>query len=521
MSALEGTARSDRDPPFYRGDVPASVVVALVALPLCLGISLASDAPLVSGLLTGIIGGVVVGALSGSSLMVSGPAAGLTALVLEANHELGSYEKVLPAVLIGGVLQLILGALKLGGLARFVPSPVIQGMLAAIGLILILKQIPHAVGWDADEFGDESFAQHDNRNTFTEILAAGENLQWGALIVGVLSVGLLVAWRFSPLQKYKYIPAPLAVVLMGIALNLLFGAAVPSLVIEESHRVTLPGPWGLLEVLPRPDWTALSNPATWRIGVTFGLVASLESLLSLTATARIDPARRFASPDRELLAQGVGNVLSGLLGGLPLTGVIVRSSVNIDAGAKSRWSGILHGILLALAVVTMASVLSLIPLAALAGILLVTGFNLARPSLFTGAWKVGPVFFMEFVVTIVAIMFTDLLVGIIIGMGVGVAVILWDQIRAQALVEVSPPGAVLKRFRLPPHVTFFHKRSIEEMLLAIKPGERVEIDARETTRIDVDVLDLLHEHAHSAPERGVDLRMVGLPPLPAAFQAGH
>ena len=503
-------------------DVSASIVVSLVALPLCLGIALASGAPMVSGLVAGVLGGVLVGVLSGSRLMVSGPAAGLTALVLDAGDTLGSFERVLVAVVIGGLVQLALGAASLGKLARFVPSPVVKGMLAAIGLILILKQIPHAVGWDADAIGDETFAQADQQNTLTELFRAMEGVQFGAAALAVVSVVILVGWKRTPFARLQFLPPQLVVVVLGIAASAAFASSVPLLRIDASHFVDLPtSAAALVAELPHPEWAALADPNTWGFGVAFGLVGSLESLLSLAATTRIDPRHEVAPANRELLAQGAGNLLSGLLGGLPLTGVIVRSAANVDAGAKTRWSAILHGVILAAAVLSIPAVLNKIPLAVLAAILLVTGFNLTRPALWAGAWRSGRAYFAQFSLTVLAILFTDLLTGTLFGLAVNVAFILWEQVQAPALLRVSRPGAVLTRYALPPETTFLHKDAIERVLQMLRPGDRVEIDARQTRWMDFDVIELLQTQAREAAAKGIDLRLVGVPELPPGTDTAH
>ena len=499
-----------------RADLLASIVVALVALPLCLGIALASGAPLLSGLVAGIIGGLVVGALSPSHVQVSGPAAGLTAVMLAAIASQGSFERVLPAVMIGGLLQLVLGAFKTGFLARFVPTNVILGMLAAIGGILILKQLPHLVGWDADSMGDESFLQPDHENTFSELIQAAEHIHPGAAIVGLLSLGLLLAWPKLPWPSVRAVPGPLAVVVFGGLLAPIIGLAGAPFLIEESHRVAIPtgGPSALLGLLPRPDWSALSSPSTWSVGITLGLVASLETLLCLEASVKIDPQRRLANPDRELLAQGAGNLLSGLLGGLPLTGVVVRSSANVAAGGKTRWSGLLHGFWLLIATLGLGSVINQIPLAALAAVLLQVGWKLCSPSIFKQVWARGRSQIVPFVITAVAILLTDLLTGVLVGLAAGVASLLRDVLRSEALRPVGPPSSVVMRLQLVEHVSFLHRAGLLSRLDAIGPKQRVEIDATACQRLDPDVLESLYEFADSRGPQSV--RFVGMPPRPGA-----
>lgn len=500
----------------WRADLPASLVVVLVALPLCLGIALASGAPLASGIVAGVIGGIVVGLLSNSQLMVSGPAAGLTAIVASGIATLGSFENFLVAVIIGGGLQVALSIARAGVIGYYIPSAVIKGMLAAIGIILILKQVPHAVGFDADFEGDETFTQANAENTFSALGELLQQLQAGAVLIALLALAVLVAWSRPALKKLKVVPAPLVVVVLGIVINQLFAMYWPSLAIRPTHLVQLPvasTPADWLGFFALPEWSALASPGTWRLGVTLAIVASLETLLSLEATDKMDPYKRESDTNRELLAQGVGNMTAGLVGGLPVTGVIVRSAANIDAGARTRWSAIIHGVLLLVSVLAIPRVLNLIPLAALAAMLIHTGFKLAAPKLFRQAWAQGWAQFIPFTVTVVAIVLTDLLVGIGIGLSVASAFILAQYLRQPALRLVSPPSAVLKRYVLPDQATFLAKANIERTLSALPDGARIEIDGSNTTRFDHDVLELLHEFTATAPLRQIDYRLVNIPPL--------
>jgi MFS superfamily sulfate permease-like transporter len=493
-------------------DLLASLVVFLVALPLCLGIALASGAPLVAGVVSGVIGGVVVGLLSPSHVQVSGPAAGLTAVMLAAVATQGSFEAVLPAVIIAGALQLILGALRTGFLVRFVPSNVITGMLAAIGVILVLKQLPHLIGWDADAMGDESFLQADRENTFSELIVAVGHLHPGAALVGLSALALLFAWPKLPWPALRRVPGPLAAVLWGTLLSALFGLVGGPLAIEASHNVALPEGGALLAQLPRPDWSAFGRPSTWSVGLTIGVVASLETLLSLEASVKLDRQHRLVSADRELLAQGAGNLLSGLLGGLPLTGVIVRTTANVEAGGETRWAAVLHGLLLLGAALALGGLLNQIPLAALAAVLLQVGLKLCAPRVFRSIWARGRSQTVPFVVTLVAIVFTDLLTGVLVGLAAGVGTILRDQLRVVALRPMGPPSPVIKRFALAEHVTFLHKGGIFAALEELGAEVRVEIDASDCKRLDPDVLDSLHEFAENKPQ----VRLVGFPARPGA-----
>jgi len=514
----------DHVPPSWRYDAPASVVVVLVALPLCLGVALASGAPLFAGVIAGIVGGIVVGALSGSQLMVSGPAAGLTAIVLAAITQLGDYRAFLAAVVIGGLLQLVLGAMRAGIVGYYFPSAVIKGMLSAIGLVLILKQLPHAVGYDADAMGDEGFLQANGENTFSALLQSVELLQPGALVISIVSLLLLFGWPKPTVTWAKLLPAPLAVVLLSVALNALFGVVAPAWALASTHLVNLPvmdGIAGLTSQLSVPRLAAFADPAVWRIGVTLGIVASIETLLSLEATDKMDPFKREAPPNRELFAQGVGNTLSGLIGGLPVTGVIVRSAANVDAGARTRWSAIAHGVLLLVAVVSIPTALNTIPLAALAAILLHTGFRLAHPRIGRSLMRLGKSQAIPYFATVIAILFTDLLVGITIGMAIGAFFILADTLRNPPFTEVSAPGAVLRRLQLHHSVNFLNKGALLSELEAMPDGTRVEIDGRQVRRIDHDALEVIHNFTSTAGTRGIDYRLVGIPPLPAGSDAAH
>jgi MFS superfamily sulfate permease-like transporter len=375
----------------WRDDLPAAVVVFLVALPLCLGLALALGAPLMSGVIAGIIGGLLVGALSGSALIVSGPAITMTAILVEGIASVGSFSRVLPAIVLGGVVQLLLGSLRAGVFAAYIPSSVLRGMLAAIGLTLVLKQIPHALGYDRDFEGDFSFVASTGETTFESIVRAVENLQPGALVVAVLGIIVIAAWPRTPLARIRLVPAPLVAVLLGVLLNELLRIVAPAYAVTGAGLVQLPTAvdGSLWAAIPRPDWTALRDADAWTLALTIGVVASLESLLTMEGTSRLDPRREAAGADRELLAQGAGNILAGLAGGLPVAGAMVRSAVNVNAGARSRLATIAHGALLLVAVLALEPFLDRIPLAALAAILLVTGYRLAEPAVWRHARALG------------------------------------------------------------------------------------------------------------------------------------
>jgi carbonic anhydrase/SulP family sulfate permease len=497
-------------------DLSAGLVVFLVALPLCLGIALASNAPLFSGILAGIVGGILVGPLSGSHTSVSGPAAGLTAVVIAQIAAVGSYEGFLVAVLIAGLLQLLLGAMRAGSIADFVPSSVIKGLLAAIGLILILKQIPHLLGYDADPIGEMSFYQPDRENTFSELLRMFLHFNWGAAMIGVLSIALLTFWERSKLKSLR-LPGALVVVLAGVGCNFLFAATGSDLTVGASHLVqvpvaeTLAGFFGFLQM---PDFTVLSKPAVYTAGVTIALVASLETLLNLEAVDKLDPQRRTSPPNRELLAQGVGNVVAGLIGALPVTSVIVRSSVNINTGAKTKLSAIFHGVLLVLCVAFLPTWLNLIPLASLAAILILTGLKLASPRVFRQMWQAGYEQFLPFVVTVAAILFTDLLMGILIGLGFSVLFILRSNLRRplNRTLENHIGGEVL-HIELGNQVSFLNRVALRNALFEAPRGGHVLIDARSSDYIDSDILSVIREFAdETAPARGVQVSLVGFKP---------
>lgn len=497
----------------WRQDIPAGTVVFLVALPLCLGIAVASGAPLISGVVSGVVGGLVVGGLSGSPLMVSGPAAGLTPIVLLGIQQVGGFERLLPAVVLAGLMQFVLAAARAGVVAYYVPSSVINGMLAGIGITLILKQVPHALGYDIDAEGDMSFIESSGETTLSTLVQALQQVQPGAVLVALLGVAVMIWWSRVGISRVRYLPAPLVAVAVGLVVNELCLLVLPEWAVRGTHLVLLPTLEGraLGSQLVLPDWSVMAQPVVWQLAATIGIVASLESLLNLEATRKLDPLRRDASVNRELMAQGAGNVVAGLLGGLPLTGVMIRSSANVDAGARSRLSVMVHAVLMLVAVLAFGALLNRIPLAAIAAVLLVTGYRLAAPSLWRHAWRLGHGHFVPFVVTVVAIVFTDLLRGIGVGVLVGLVFIVLEHLRSPVFVRVSPPGAVLTRYRLPEQVTFLSKARIASALNDLEPGIRVELDGRQTTRFDHDALEVLHAFRETARLRGIDYRLVGIP----------
>ena len=504
-------------------DLTAGLVVFLVALPLCLGIALASRAPglpdgvnvpLFSGILAGIVGGIIVGLISGSHTSVSGPAAGLTVVVATQIGKLGTFDAFLLAVMLAGVMQILLGVCRAGFIAAFFPSSVIKGLLAAIGLILVLKQIPHVLGHDSDPMGEESFQQPDQENTFSELVRTWFDIQPGATLVGLLSIAILVLWDRMKVLKKSPIPAPLVVVLAGVAVSAMLQQLGGNWIIEASHLVQVPvaeSPAKFVEFFRLPDFGAWKNTAVYGSAFTIAIVASLETLLNIEAVDKIDPEQRTSPPNRELIAQGAGNIVAGLVGGLPITSVIVRSSVNINAGVKTKLSVIWHAMLLLGCVMFVPALLNRIPLAALAAILVMTGLKLASPKLLRQMWSEGRYQFLPFAVTVTAIVLTDLLKGILIGLAVAIGFILHSNLRRpmRKFVEKHATGDVL-RIELSNQVSFLNRAALDETLRNVPRGGHVVLDARHTDYIDPDVLDLITDFRDKAASaHGVQLSLTG------------
>ncbi|MGC3946837.1 MAG: SulP family inorganic anion transporter [Chryseolinea sp.] len=493
-----------------RHDLPASIVVFLVALPLCLGVALASGAPLFSGIIAGVVGGIVVGTFTGSALSVSGPAAGLTTIVLASIGTMGGFDAFLVTVVLAGIIQITLGFLRAGSIGNYFPSAVIKGMLAAIGIILILKQIPHAVGFDRDFEGDESFFQRDGENTFSELLQALGFIHPGAIIVCALSLFILVIWDKPVVKRLKFsgfLPAPLIVVLSGLGLNMIFRNYFPTWEIRPEHLVTLPVSQDVSSFLGHftlPDFSAVTKPQTWMVAFTIAIVASLESLLSIDAVDKLDPFKRTSPLNRELKAQGLANLVSGLIGGLPVTAVIVRSTANLSAGARTKTSSIVHGVLLLLSVLLIPSFLNLIPLASLAAILLVVGFKLASPALVKGMYKKGWDQFIPFAVTIIAILLTDLLKGISIGIMVGLLFVLKTNFR-KSIISASEKDNYL--IRLTGDVTFLNKALLRQTLREIPNGSKVIIDGTRPSFIDQDIAETISDFCDAASNRQIKVEL--------------
>lgn len=484
-------------------DLPSSIVVFLVALPLCLGIALASGAPLFAGLITGIVGGIVVASLSGSQLSVSGPAAGLTAIVLGAIGTLGSYQTFLLAVVLAGAMQLILGLLKGGMIGNYFPSSVIEGMLAAIGLTLILKQLPHALGVDSDFFGDESFLQKDNENTFSAIGGALDHLTLAAIVISGLSILVLVFW--PKFKKLSVIPAPLVVVVLGVGLSLAFQGTGYALQAKQMVEIPVVSGWAeFKDLFIAPNFSEIMNSKVWIVAATIAVVASLETLLSIEAVDKIDPIKRVTPTNRELMAQGAGNMFSGLLGGLPLTSVIVRSSANVNAGGRTKMAAIFHGVWLLLSLLFIPGLINMIPLACLAAILLVTGYKLTRVALFKHMFHKGWDQFVPFVITILAVLLTDLLKGVAIGMLFSVFYLLRTNMRNPYFYKIQEEGNKKNiRIKLAEEVSFLNKAAIQVVLNNIPKETNVIIDGTNSRYIDPDVLETIFNYKHNAYTKGI------------------
>ncbi|MFZ9673305.1 MAG: SulP family inorganic anion transporter [Flavobacteriaceae bacterium] len=499
---------------YLKSDLPASIVVFFVALPLCLGVALASGAPLFSGLIAGIIGGIVVGALSGSQVGVSGPAAGLAAIVLTAISTLGSFEAFLVAVVLAGVLQLVLGIAKAGVIGYFFPNSVIKGMLTGIGIIIILKQIPHFFGYDADPNGEMSFIQPDGENTFSELLRTAEHVSLGATTIGFIGLGIMLFWDLYLSKKgrfFQVVQGPLVAVAIGITYFILTqGNTIWA--IDPIHLVSVPVPGDLGDFFGQftfPDFGAIGRTEVWVIAFTIALVASLETLLCVEATDKLDPEKRVTPTNRELMAQGVGNIFSGLVGGIPITQVIVRSSANMQSGNKSKLSAILHGVLLLLAVLLIPRLLNKIPLSVLAAVLLLVGYKLAKPSLFFTMYRMGWKQWVPFATTVLGIVFTDLLIGISLGLGVGVLVILIKSYQNSHFLHLEDQSNGRPKFKmtLAEEVTFFNKGAIIRELEALPDHTLLEVDVRKTRYLDQDIIEIFQDFAVKAQTKQIDIRI--------------
>ena len=502
-----------------RYDFPAGLVVFLVALPLCLGIALASGAPPLAGLIAGCVGGVVIPLVSRAPLSVSGPAAGLAAIVIVAVEHHG-FPTVCAATMIAGALQIALGALRAGFVVSFVQASVIRGMLAAIGILLILKQVPHAIGYDHENFAGESFEVAGEGNTFSLFWHALSSLEYGAVAISVVALLVMWGWEKTGLKtKVPVVPAALVVVLLGGLFAFVYPSMFPALTLDRRHFVDVPaeGFEALVASLGVIDWNAFLSLDTWVLGAVLGIVASLESLLSLDAVDRLDPYKRRSDTNRELVAQGVGNALSGLLGGLPVTSVIVRSGANVDAGGRTQAASFTHGLLLLGAILALSSVLNLIPLAALATILVWTGSKLAHPSVFQAMWKRGADQFVPFIVTIVAIVFTDLLKGVLLGIVVGQVFNVRSAMRNA--FSIDDDGEV-RTIRFTKDIFFFHKAALLASLDRLPEGTtRVIVDGGASDYVELDVREAVHDSRETVERQGAKLEIRGIAPVEGAL--GH
>jgi MFS superfamily sulfate permease-like transporter len=500
-----------------KSDFASGLVVFLVALPLCLGIALASGAPLFSGIISGVIGGIIVGFLSKSHISVTGPAAGLTAIVLTAITDLGAYEVFLTAVIIAGLLQLFLGFLKAGSISNYFPTNVIEGMLAGIGIIIFLKQIPHAVGYDKVAEGDTSFFEKSGSNMFETIVDAFNYINYGSIIITLVALAILILWDKVPfLKNLKLVPAALIAVFSGIIINEIFIRTGSTLQVSKDHLVSLPTPSSLEEfkamfVLPDISLEVISNSNVWITGATIAVVASIETLLCIEASDRMDPYKRYTDTNVELKAQGIGNLLSGLIGGLPMTSVVVRSSANANAGARTKSSTIIHGTLLLISVLTIAHLLNKIPLATLAAILLLIGYRLAKPSHFKHFIEKGKYQYIPFIATVLAVVFLDLLWGVGIGMVLSIIFVLIGNFkRAYSFKKEAYHDGDVIHIDLAQEVSFLNKAAIKNTLNNIPEKSKVVIDASDTVYIAHDVLDLIEEFKRiRAVDDEIEVKLVG------------
>ena len=495
-------------------DLPASIVVFFVALPLCLGIALASGAPLFSGLIAGIVGGIVVGSLSGSQIGVSGPAAGLAAIVLTAIGTLGSFQNFLLAVVLGGLIQLLFGIARAGIIGYYFPSSVIKGMLTGIGIIIILKQIPHFFGYQSPE-GEFSFLQSNGENTISGILHAVNFISPGATLIAVISMGILLLWSNVLSKKakiFQLIQGPLVVVVVGIFYVVMTkGNSIWEIQSQQLVSVPVPKDFGsFLGQFSFPNFNVITNPQIWVTAFTIALVASLETLLCVEATDKLDPAKRVTPTNRELIAQGIGNIFSGLIGGLPVTQVIVRSSANIQSGGKTKMAAIIHGFFLLISVLLIPVVLNQIPLSVLAAILLIVGYKLAKPKLFISMYQLGWKQFLPFFVTVVGIVFTDLLIGIGLGLMVGIVVILIKSFQNSHFLHIEDQSNGIHKIKmtLAEEVTFFNKGAILKELEALPRDTVLELDIRKTRFLDHDIIEILEDFSEKRISRNISINIV-------------
>jgi MFS superfamily sulfate permease-like transporter len=497
----------------FKGDMASGLVVFLVALPLCLGIALASGAPLFAGIISGVVGGIVVGFLSNSNLSVTGPAAGLTAIVLTAITDLGGYDIFLVAVILAGLIQIGMGYAKAGSLSNYFPTSVIEGMLTGIGIIIIIKQIPHALGYDIANFANMDFKDDATHNSFSTLIESFEHIHYGALVITGISVALLVIWdKVGFLKKIKVIPGALVVVVSSIILNEIFLSGGSQLgIMEKEHLVNLPNLDEIRASFAIPNVSYILNPDVWVVAVTIAIVASIETLLCIEATDKLDPWKRLTNTNTELKAQGVGNLLSGILGGIPMTSVVVRSTANINSGGKTKFASIFHGILLLVSVLSIPFILNKIPLAALAAILIMIGYKLAKPALFIKMWNHGRNQFIPFLVTAACVVTIDLLKGVAIGIAVSLVFIMLKHLKiAYSFDREKFHDGDLITITLAQEVSFLNKAAIRNTLMNLPNESKVVIDASNTDYIDFDVRELLKNFRDvTSIEKKIDLELRG------------
>lgn len=492
-------------------DLPAGLSVFLVALPLCLGIALASGAPLYAGLLSGIIGGLIVSLISGSQLAVSGPAAGLTTVVAGAIISLGDYKIFLLAVIVAGLFQLLLGLTKLGAIANYFPSSVIKGMLAAIGIMLISKQIPLAIGYDRPDFWTNGFPKLFSYNEFrSNFHNLNQHVSKGAMLVAFSSILVMILFQYPSFKKLKALPAPLLVVITGIGLAFLLSTTAPEYALKPGQLVNIPG--NVFADISFPDFTHLfSNPAIWKYGIIIGLLASLETLLCIEAIDKLDQHNRITPVNRELVAQGIGNITSGMLGALPMTAVVVRGAANVDAGARTKLSAFTHGLFLLLAVLLIPFLLNRIPYASLSAILLVTGYNLTKPKLYRNMYSLGWKQFLPFIITIIAILLTDLLIGVSIGLLISIYYIVRNNFKAEyKITETIDNGVDTYLIKLNSNVTFLNKVNLRRALDDVPEDSVLTIDGSDCNFIDYDILEIISEYDNKAKDRNIQLMLKGI-----------
>lgn len=500
----------------FKNDIPAGIIVFFVALPLCLGIALASGASPFAGIIAGVIGGIIVGSISGSALGVSGPAAGLAAIVLVAIGSLGGYQNFLVAVVLAGLIQIALGFARAGVIGNYFPSSVIKGMLTGIGIIIIMKQIPHFFGYDGSPESDWGLFEISDTDAFVEMAKGVSQISLGSTIVAVVALGILILWDQVLVKKariFQLIQGPFVAVIVGILYQSFVGDH-PVWGIQAAHLVNVPVPEDFDSFLGQfsfPNFSALSNPEIYLVAFTIALVASIETLLSVEATDKIDPEKRQTPANRELIAQGAGNFVSGLIGGLPITQVIVRSSANIQSNAKSKMSTIFHGFLLLTSVILIPKVLNLLPLSVLAAVLFVVGYKLAKPKLFISMYQSGWKQFVPFALTVIFIIMKDLLWGIGIGLAFGILIVLFKSYQNSHLVHrVADDAGEQKRMKmtLAEEVTFFNKASILKELNSVPENAILEIDISKNRYLDHDIIEILYEFSGKAKSKNISIRLI-------------